>query len=67
MARLAVNTATGVRTKVPTPGVAPSFVPGSRPGSLRADPVPRVKTKNTRDYGKGEATGYGLTGETSRS
>jgi hypothetical protein len=40
--------------KVPTPGIRPEFVLGSRPPTLRAPPVPRVKpgAPSTRQYGK---------------
>ena len=39
---------------VPSPGKAPSWVLGSRPGTLRAAPVPRIKpaSASTTDYGK---------------
>jgi len=39
---------------VPSPGKAPSWVLGSRPGTLRASPVPRIKpaAASTTDYGK---------------
>ena len=39
---------------VPSPGKAPSWVLGSRPGTLRASPVPRIKpaAASTIDYGK---------------
>ena len=39
---------------VPSPGKAPSWVLGSRPGTLRAAPVPRSKpaSASTTDYGK---------------
>ena len=39
---------------VPSPGKAPSWVLGSRPGTLRAAPVPRIKpaAASTTDYGK---------------
>jgi len=70
MPRTAVNTAAGVRTKVPTPGSSASFVAGSRPGTQRAAPVPRVTPQlRQRDYGKSDPapSGFGLTGLTSRS
>jgi hypothetical protein len=72
MARLAINAGKGGRTKVPTPGAAASFVPGSRPTTLRAAPVPRIKPMlSERNYGKpqdnGASYGFGDTGETSRS
>ncbi len=39
---------------VPSVGKAPSWVLGSRPGTLRAAPVPRIKpaSASTTDYGK---------------
>ena len=39
---------------VPSPGKAPSWVLGSRPGTLRASPVPRIKpaAASTTDFGK---------------
>jgi len=39
---------------VPSPGKAPSLVLGSRPGTLRQAPVPRIKpaAASTTDYGK---------------
>jgi len=39
---------------VPSPGKAPSWVLGSRPGTLRQSPVPRIKpaAASTTDYGK---------------
>jgi len=41
-------------TKVPAGTLRPSFVLGSRPQTLRAPPVPRVKPMgaNTTQYGK---------------
>lgn len=70
MARVAINAGKGGRTKVPTPGLGASFVAGSRPTSLRAPAVPRIKPSvGQRDYGKADPpeTGFGLTGVTSRS
>ena len=53
---IAVRTGKGGHKSVPTPGIRPSFVLGSRPETLRAPPVPRIKPApagmNTRDYGK---------------
>ena len=39
---------------VPSPGKAPSWVLGSRPGTLRQSPVPRIKpaAASTTAYGK---------------
>lgn len=61
-------------TSVPTPPQRPSFVLGSRPGSLRAPPVPRIKpgAANTTQYGKvniGNPAGasFGNTGQTGMS
>lgn len=55
MARLAINPGMGGRTKVPTPGLETSFVPGSRPQTLSAPPIPRIKpTQGLRDYGKAQ-------------
>jgi len=39
---------------VPSPGKSPAWVLGSRPGTLRQSPVPRIKpaAASTTDYGK---------------
>lgn len=54
MAELTVRTGKGGHKSVPTPGIRPSFVLGSRPQSLRTSPIPRIKPgpSSTRDYGK---------------
>ena len=57
-------------TKVPTPGIRPSFVLGSRPPSIRSGEVPkpgmRIKPgpANTTQYGKanGQANPAGTAG-----
>lgn len=72
MARMAINAGKGGRTKVPTPGVGASFAPGTRPTTLRAAPVPRIKPMlQERNYGKAalapDNVGPGNTGLTSRS
>jgi hypothetical protein len=52
----AINTGKSKPSKVPTPGIRPSFVLGSRPPTLRAPPVPRIKpgAPSTRQYGKAD-------------
>lgn len=43
----------GGRKSVPTPGIRPSYVLGSRPETMRANPVPRIKpVLRQTDYGK---------------
>ena len=71
MAGLKIDTGKGGHKGVPTPGIRPSFVLGSRPQSLRAPPVPRVKpaAASTRDYGKpdqplGQSPGMSSFGDT---
>jgi hypothetical protein len=51
---LAIKAGKGGHKNVPTPGIRPDFVLGSRPQSLRQSPVPRIKpaASGTRDYGK---------------
>jgi hypothetical protein len=45
---------TSVPMSVPQPSTTADFVLGSRPGSLRNAPLPRIKpeTNPSRDYGK---------------
>lgn len=70
-AGLAVRTGKGGHKSVPTPGIRPSFVLGSRPETLRAAPVPRIKPNaaSTRDYAKvpppSNDAGFGTTGDMS--
>lgn len=70
MAGLSVNTGKGGHKSVPTPGIRPSFVLGSRPVSLRTPAIPRIKpgAGSTRDYGKStpsNSAGFGDTGQLS--
>jgi len=70
MAALSVNTGKGGHKSVPTPGIRPSFVLGSRPESLRTPPIPRIKPSaaSTRNYGKtppSNTAGFGDTGQLS--
>ena len=72
MAGLSVNTGKGGHKSVPTPGIRPSYVLGSRPESLRSPPIQRVKPSaaSTRDYGKAtppssNLAGFGDTGQLS--
>lgn len=65
-----IDTGKSKPNKVPTPGIRPQFVLGSRPPTLRAPPVPRVKpgAASTRQYGKADLSadpagaGFGNTG-----
>jgi len=71
MAGLKISTGKGGHKSVPTPGIRPDFVLGSRPQSLRQSPVPRVKpaAASTRDYGKPDQppgmSSFGDTGQLS--
>lgn len=74
--RLAINASKSGHKSVPTPGVRPSFVLGSRPDTLRSPAVPRVKpaAASTRQYGKTspsapgpQLAGAGDTGQTDLS
>ena len=53
-AGLAIKGGKGGHKSVPTPGIRPSFVLGSRPETLRAPPVPRIKpaAAGTTNYAK---------------
>lgn len=64
MPSMAINVGNKRTKGVRTPPQHPSFLLGSRPGSLRAPPVPRIKPMPAeRNYGKGGAQVDGLTTE----
>ena len=69
-----INAGKSSPKSVPNPPERPSFVLGSRPGSLRAPPVPRIKPgpPGTTQYGKanlGNPAGasFGNTGQTGQT
>lgn len=71
-----VNTGKTRPKAVPTPGIRPSYVLGSRPETMRQNAVPRIKPLLAQtQYGKGQVgnepnaggAGFGNTGQTDES
>lgn len=70
MASRAVNTGKTAPSKVPTPGIRPDYVLGSRPATLRQPQPQRIKpgAGSSRNYGKQlqpnpAGAGFGDTGQ----